>query len=37
MVKNGLLKSKVDLDKHIDASYREEALKMLKQSSAAAK
>jgi ABC-type nitrate/sulfonate/bicarbonate transport system substrate-binding protein len=31
MVQNGLLKEKIDLDKHIDASYREEALKMLKQ------
>ena len=30
MLKNGLLKGKVDLDKHIDASFREEALKMLK-------
>jgi NitT/TauT family transport system substrate-binding protein len=31
MVQNGLLKEKIDLDKHIDVSYREEALKMLKQ------
>lgn len=30
MLKNKLLKQKVDLDKHIDTSYREEALKMLK-------
>ncbi len=30
MLANNLLKQKVDLDKHIDASYREEALKMLK-------
>jgi len=30
MLENKLLKQKVDLDKHIDASYREEAIKMLK-------
>ena len=30
MLANKLLKQKVDLDKHIDTSYREEALKMLK-------
>lgn len=30
MLQNGLLKQKVDLDKHIDASYREEALKILR-------
>ena len=30
MLENNLLKQKVDLDKHIDTSYREEALKMLK-------
>jgi NitT/TauT family transport system substrate-binding protein len=30
MLENKLLKQKVDLDKHIDTSYREAALKMLK-------
>jgi NitT/TauT family transport system substrate-binding protein len=30
MLENKLLKQKVDLDKHIDTSYREEALKLLK-------
>ena len=30
MLANKLLKQKVDLDEHIDTSYREEALKMLK-------
>ena len=36
MVENGLLKEKIDLGKHIDGSYRDEALKMLKQSKSAA-
>ena len=37
MVKNDLLKGKVDLDKHTDGSYRAAALKILKQSDSAAK